>query len=153
MNRTSRVVFHASNVAASVTGLAYAYFKWVASIPEQESEGFGLPMHPLEPTWKTLHVLLAFGLVFGVGWIWHAHVQGQLRKWRKNPAGTRKRGSGLALVALAAPMVVSGYAFQVSVEESTRTLWSQVHLWSGVVWIVASLLHLSKRFSKAPPGI
>jgi hypothetical protein len=145
MTRASRLVFHVSNLAASVTGLAYAYFKWLAPIPPTDTESFGLPIHPFEPTWKSLHVLLAFLLVFGVGWIWHGHVQGQLRKWRKNPVGTRKRGSGLALVGLAAPMVVSGYAFQVSVEEATRSFWSQVHLWSGMIWIMASLLHLSKR--------
>jgi hypothetical protein len=145
MNRTSKLVFHGSNVAASVTGLAYAYFKWLAPLPPQDADGFGMPIHPLEPTWKTLHVLLAFLLVFGVGWIWHGHVQGQLRKWRSNPAGTRKRGSGLALVGLAAPMIISGYAFQVSVEESTRSFWSQVHLWSGMIWVMASILHLSKR--------
>ncbi len=145
MTPTSRIVFHSSNLAASVTGLAYAYYKWLAPVPPQETESFGMPIHPFEPAWKTLHVLLAFTLIFGVGWIWHGHVQGQLRKWRSNPAGTRKRGSGLVLVGLAAPMIVSGYAFQVSVEESTRNFWSQVHLWSGMIWIMASILHLSKR--------
>ena len=77
--------------------------------------------------------------MYALGWIWHAHVQGQLRR-----GGLHKRRSGLGLVVLALPMVASGSAFQLAVDESWRTFWSQLHLWSGVLWAVASLLHLGR---------
>jgi hypothetical protein len=134
MNLRTKGVFHSSNALVSLTGLLYAIVLWCLEKPPSD---YGSPIHPWEPGTKTLHLLVAPLLVFGLGWIWHSHVQGQLRK--KAP---RKKASGLGLVALALPMVASGYAFQVAVEETWRQFWSQAHLWSGILWVLASLLHL-----------
>jgi hypothetical protein len=134
MNLRTKSVFHTSNALVSLTGLVYTWVRWVLEKPVSD---YGSPIHPLEPGIKALHVLVAPLLVFGLGWIWHSHVQGQLRK-----KTSKKRTSGLGLVALSLPMVGSGYAFQVAVDEAWRTIWSQLHLWSGLLWILASLLHL-----------
>ncbi len=141
MNRLTKRVFHIPDVMAGVTGVAYAVVKWVLPVPEPAPGEFSLPIHPFEPLLKTLHVLLSFALIFSIGWIWHSHVIHQWRRFRKNPESSRKLYSGLALLALAAPMIVSAFAFQVSVEDSARQFWSQMHLWSGLAWIGASTLH------------
>jgi hypothetical protein len=132
----TRVIFHSANAFVAVSGLIYALAKWVLEKPASE---YGTPIHPLEPVWKSFHILSAPLLVYALGWIWHAHVQGQIRR-----GGARKRRSGLGLVALASPMVLSGSAFQLAVDEPWRTFWSQLHLWSGVLWVLASVGHLKR---------
>ena len=142
MNLRTRVIFHSANAAVSVSGLIYAAAKWVLEKPPSE---YGTPIHPLEPAFKGAHLMAAPLMVYALGWIWHAHVQGQLRR-----GGPRKRRSGLGLVMLAAPMILSGSAFQLAVDEGWRTFWSQLHLWSGVLWVVASVAHLGRGVRAAP---
>ena len=139
MTRLTRSLFHGSNAAASITGIGYAAYKWLVPRPVSD---FGISIHPAEPNWKTAHVLLSVVLIFAIGWLWHSHVMGQWRRLTKHPATTRKKTSGLLLMGLAAPMIVSAYAFQVSVDEGVRSFWSQIHLWSGVLWVLGSLQHL-----------
>ncbi|NDD91971.1 hypothetical protein EBZ37_07800 [bacterium] len=134
MTSRTKKIFHASNALICGGGVLYGMVKW--ALPRPESE-FGTAIHPLEPMLKSAHVLMAPALVFALGWIWRAHVSSQLRH-----RAQKNRTSGLALVALAAPMVFSGVFFQVTVNEQLRNLWSQVHLWSSGIWIVGSILHL-----------
>jgi hypothetical protein len=143
MNRRTRLFFHFANLSGSVSGVAYAYYRWLAPRPSSENDVFSIVSHPYEVTWKSIHVLGGGLLTFAIGYLWHAHVNGQWRKWRKNPQGARKRYSGLFLMALASPVVVSGLAFQISADEATRSFWSWMHLISGVGWIMGSVLHLS----------
>lgn len=137
MTARTRRIFHAANACVCTGGLLYAAFKWLLTKPPNE---FGTPIHPWEPGLKAAHILFAPLLVFAIGWIWRAHVASQLRH------GVRqKRSSGLFLVMLAAPMILSGGGFQVSVEASTRALWSQAHLWASLLWVLGSILHLGKK--------
>ena len=133
MTPRTRGVFHGGNLWVGASGVLYAVIKWL--VPKPASE-FGTAVHPWEPALKALHLATSPLLVFAIGWLWHSHVQGQLRR-----NGHKKRVSGMSLVLLAAPMVFSGVFYQIAVSEAARTFWSQVHLWCGMAWIAGSLAH------------
>ena len=89
-------------------------------------------------TGTTLTVVTVGLLVFAIGLIWSSHVVAKLRNGRKG------RATGLLLSGIVGPMVVSGYAIQVSVADGWRTAWIAIHLVTSLVWILALALHIGR---------
>ena len=145
MNRTQRWLFHLANLLVTASGLMYA---WMLYLLEPADE-YALVNHPWQGDVQHAHVLLAPALVWmgGVFWVTHAGPS-----WRgRRPA---RRRSGVALIALLAPMIVSGYAIQVAQGESWRDAWIVVHVASSGCWILASLVHLvTNRVRRAHPMV
>jgi hypothetical protein len=106
----------------------------------ESDDPYALASHPLEPQAQHAHIVLAPLLVFACGLIWQAHV------WPRVRSGyAPRRSSGLALAALCAPMIASGYLLQVAESDAWRSAWLWVHLATSGLWIAAYALHLSSR--------
>lgn len=125
------VAFAAVQLAAGGTGMVLAYLRLQPASPD--------PFTAVPASWalwQHLHVLVVPFLTFFLGVLWVRHV---LPSWC---ARRPRRRTGVSLAALAAVMVLSGYALQVSVEEGWRQLLRWLHLVAGVLWLITSLLHL-----------
>jgi hypothetical protein len=122
---------HAANVATCLTGLIYAYLRYLAK-PLDE---FAL-LHPGVAPAQHAHLLAAPLLVFAIGLIWTSHVLPGLRA-----PGPSRRRSGIALVSLAGPMIVSGYLLQVATEPGARTLAVATHLIASALWLASAVAH------------
>lgn len=81
-------------------------------------------------------MLVAPLLVFAVGLIWRAHVARHLQEGRRH-----RRRSGLLMYGLFVPMVLSGYALQVSVDERWRLGWVWIHGTTGSLWLLGFVAH------------
>ena len=53
-----------------------------------------------------------------------------------------RRRSGILLVGLAAPMILSGYLLQTAVDEPWRRIWIALHLASSTLWLAGTVAHL-----------
>jgi hypothetical protein len=102
-------------------------------VPQDE---FSVVNHPLQPEFLHWHILSAPLLVFAIGLIWSGHV---LTHYRRNTA--RGRRTGLTLAATAFPMIFSGYALQVSVNESWTEVWMWLHLATAGIWLFFAVIH------------
>jgi hypothetical protein len=144
VTRAETWLLHASNLAVGGTGLVYAWMRYLA----RPADEFAVVNHPWQPAVQHLHVLVAPLLVFALGLVWTEHV------WRRVRTGFRaRRRTGLALLGLFAPMALSGYLLQISVEEGWRTAWIWIHVATSLLWIGSYLVHqLSKRPVSAAPA-
>ncbi|MCH2103901.1 MAG: hypothetical protein MK297_07825 [Planctomycetes bacterium] len=132
---------HLSSLLVGVSGIALFVLKDLVVI---EGE-FGPESHYLEDDVQAAHILTAPALVFACALIWQDHV------WAKFQSGARaRRRTGLLLLSLLAPMILSGYLLQVSYNEPWREIWRVTHLVSSLVWLVAYGVHqLTPKRSKA----
>ena len=60
--------------------------------------------------------------------------------------------NGITLAALFVPMVVSGYALQVSVEERWRDVWIGLHLATALIWRLMAAVHLLALLTMRAPA-
>jgi len=133
MTRGEAWLHHTANLLVAGSGLPYG---WMLYLVPEDPESFSLTNHPWQPETQALHVLVAPALVFAVGMVWRAHVW---KRYRANYVSRRK--TGITLMALFFPMVLSGYLLQVSADEAWHTLWVWVHGLSSCLWIVTYLVH------------
>lgn len=131
MSRLELGFHHLANVLVGGTGLVYAWFRYAAEPPDP----FAL-VHPALPAWQHAHVVAAPLLVFAIGLVWTGHAWLGLRL--ETP---RRRASGVALLATAAPMVFSGVLLQVGVDPAWRRVWVAVHLAASALWLGGYLAH------------
>jgi hypothetical protein len=96
---------------------------------------------PLPNAWEApllrVHGLLAVGGVFLLGWLTAAHIGA---RW----SAYRNRTSGLALLATAAVLVVSGYALYYSTGRAHAGA-AVLHEWLGALAILAAFAHWWRR--------
>lgn len=131
MTRFEAWLVHLANLLVGGTGLVYAWFRYFAAPVDEFSA-----VHPAQGLAQHAHVLTAPLLVFALGLIWRGHVWAGFRL-----GSAARRRSGVALLALAAPMVASGYLLQVAVEPAWRQAWIVVHVTASLAWIVGTLAH------------
>lgn len=132
MTRFEAWTVHVSTLLVGGTGLVYAWMLYL--LPADDP--FSTLHHPWQPDVQHLHVLTAPLLVFAAGLIWRRHV------WNGWKLGARDRQrSGVALALTLAPMTVSGYLIQTSVDESWRRIWLAVHLLTSTLWVLGYLTH------------
>lgn len=138
MTRAEKNIFLAANALVGGTGLVYGWFRYFA----RSDDPFAVVNHPAEPLWQHLHIWTAPLLVFAFGHFFHQHA---LLYWK---SGTRPgRRSGLAMLALAVPMIASGYLLQTSVEELGRRIWMVVHVAASLLWLFGAAAHLFTHYS------
>jgi hypothetical protein len=100
------------------------------------TDPYAVVNHPWQPQTQHLHILVAPLLVFTAGLVWRRHVWAQ---WKRGLE--ERRRSGLSLVSLLVPMIVSGYLIQTSVDDRWRRIWVGVHLASAGLWLLGYLTH------------
>ena len=133
MNRSIARFSHTSNVLVGASGFLYGGLLYFGLV-----EGdFGPESHPLEGAARAAHIISAPLLVFAVALLWKDHI------WRRFRAGLPcRRRTGITMLFLFAPMVLSAYLLQVSVEDNWRTLWLWIHLGASFLWVATTILHL-----------
>ncbi|MDE0904334.1 MAG: hypothetical protein OSB42_06860 [Planctomycetota bacterium] len=132
MSRTVAWMIHLSAVLLGGTGLVYGWLRYFTD-PVDE---FAIYNHPAEPGLRDVHLLIAPLCLFLWGMIWRSHA------WNRFRAGMKKRRTtGIALMVLLLPMVLSGYLLQVSVNETLRQVWVVTHAITGTAWILLYVLH------------
>jgi hypothetical protein len=132
VSRGEAWALHGSLLLVGASGLVLG---WMLYLLEPADE-FALWNHPWQGHLLHLHVFTAPLFVFASGLLWVHHV------WAKWRAGARtRRRSGLSLALTLAPLVLSGYGIQVTVDEAWRRTWIWVHVTTGVLWLVLYLVH------------
>lgn len=121
-----------ANLWVGGTGIVYGVMRYFM----ESSDPYAVANHPWQPHLQHLHILTAPALVFFFGVFWIAHAMPY-----KNSNEQEGRKTGLSMIYLAFPMILSGYLLQVSAEEIWRNLWIVLHISTSLLWITAFLLH------------
>lgn len=132
MSRWEAWLVHLATVLVGGTGVVYAWMRYL--LPP--ADPYAVVNHPLQPTVQHLHVLLAPLLVFAAGLIFREHVW---KHWRRGVE--RRRTSGLGLLFVLVPMIVSGYLIQTATGETWRLAWVVIHCATGGLWLAAYAAH------------
>jgi hypothetical protein len=136
MNRWEVFLLHASGLAIAISGAVYGVMKYAMTGSDPDS-----PLgHPWQPGVLKAHVLAAPFLVFALGLVARGHA---LPKWKSGETTGKK--SGISLLGLVAPLVLSGYAVQVFTGEFLRRGTGWTHAALGVVYVLAYAAHLLKK--------
>lgn len=135
MNRWERWALRVGMLLTGGSGLFYGAVHYFGA---RRGE-FGPEPHPLQGPLQHVHVLLAPLLVFAIGMATRGHASGMLS--HRVQLGRR---SGLLLLALSAPMVLSGYGIQVAMAASLRTALAWAHGVTSLVFFAAYVLHWLK---------
>ena len=143
MKRWELFLLHASVLAIAVSGVVYGFMKYVMTGSDPDS-----PLgHPWQPGVLKAHVLAAPFLVFALGLIARGHA---LPKWKSGETTGKK--SGIFLLGLVAPLVLSGYAVQVFTGYSLRKGTGWGHTAAGVLYLLTYAGHLLKRVPEEDRG-
>ena len=142
-NRLRYLLFAASATAGTVSGLVYGYFLYFC----ESHDPYSVVNHPLQPLFRTLHVVTvpAMAMMLAVFWIAHAwpYIQADHRR------GLR---TGLVLGLTSLPMIFSGYFLQVSVAELWTQFWMWLHIGSSVGWILGIIFHVVTHRRRRSPA-
>ncbi|OLC54957.1 MAG: hypothetical protein AUH92_03185 [Acidobacteria bacterium 13_1_40CM_4_69_4] len=134
MTPFERGLLHASTWLVAASGGAYFCMKYMMTGGGE----FSVIHHPWQPGALSLHVLAGPVMVFALGLIARDHIIDRLG----DPRQRRGRGSGIAIVALALPMIASGYLMQVATDPAARRALVGVHLVGGALYLLLFAGHL-----------
>ena len=144
MKRWELVLLQVSALAIAISGVVYGVMKYALTGSDPDS-----PLgHPWQPGFLKAHVLAAPILVFMLGLVARGHA---LPKWRSGESSGKS--SGLFLLLLVAPLVLSGYAVQAFTGELARKGTGWGHTAAGVVFAAAYALHLFKKGAGEEPDV
>jgi hypothetical protein len=135
------VLHHLATGLTGLSGVGYAWMKYVLPAPE---DPFTLVNHPWQPLALQLHVLAGPLFLLAVGMILRAHVLTRLAGH-----GRRGRWSGVLAAGLLPPMVGSGYLLQTVTSETWRQGLLLVHLGCGLLFLATYLIHLGGALAAA----
>ena len=145
MKRWAVVLNHLACLFVGLSGLAYGAMKYFLAGADPDSR-VGDPWQ--QPMLK-VHVLTAPFLIFALGLVFSVHALQRL-KGGEDPG----RASGVGLLALAAPLVLTGPLIQVLTGDAARQWTGWIHAALGVVYVLAYVGHLLKKrpFLEDSPG-
>ena len=133
MNRWEAWVIRAGFGLAAASGVLYGIAKYFLANPDPDSRAG----HPWQPMFLAAHVLAAPAAVFAMGLLLRGHVLPRIR--RREREGRR---TGLTLLTIGLPLVLSGYLVQVFTGESARQATGWLHAAVGVLFALTFLLHM-----------
>ncbi|OLE67877.1 MAG: hypothetical protein AUG09_00245 [Acidobacteria bacterium 13_1_20CM_2_68_7] len=134
MTSFERALLNASTWLVAASGGAYFYMKYVMTGGGE----FSVIHHPWQPGALSLHVLLGPLMVFALGLIAREHIIDRLRDSRQR----RGRASGMIILALSLPMIVSGYLMQVVTDPAARRALAGIHITGGGLYVLLFAGHL-----------
>jgi len=132
VNPIAKWLLLGSSGATFLTGVAYGWMKYLM----EPVSAWAVVNHPLQPFMLKAHILVAPVLVFALGVIAVDHIWKHYRS-RVRPG----RRSGLTMMWLVVPMIVSGYLIQAVTQEGWLTAMIWAHLITGGVYGVAMFAH------------
>ena len=133
MSRLQLFWLHLAFALTAITGIVFAVMKYLLKSDDE----FSVVNHPLQPHMLAAHVVVAPAVLFLLGWVFSNHM---LPKWRFGDG--RNQRSGLAAMWLIAPMALSGYLLQVSVDETLREAMAWAHGITSGVFTIGYVIHL-----------
>jgi hypothetical protein len=140
MSQRLRLALYLGTATLWLTGALWLVLHWFYA----PRTAFGPLPHPWEPQLMRVHGLVAVAVVFLLGVVTTAHIA---ERW----AGERRRRSGIALAALAALLVLSGYALYYTTDLAHGTA-SYIHEVLGVGALALALGHWLRAGRVAGPG-
>jgi hypothetical protein len=136
MTRLEVWFLHVSTILTAVSGIVFAWMKYFMTTDDP----FAVANHPWQPFFLDSHVVAAPFLLFAIGIIYKTHI------WRKFRYGNgARRTSGVAMMILTIPMVLSGYLLQASAGELMRKVMLVIHLVSSGVFVAGYAAHQFSR--------
>lgn len=121
-----------ATLVAGGTGIVlYIMKEWL-----EPADPFSVVNHPWQPMVLKAHLVAVPFLIFAVGLIFSTHAA---HRFRSGGAGGRR--SGIGLLALFIPLVLSGVAVQILVDESWRRGAVWVHLLAGAAYLGFFMVH------------
>ena len=136
MKRWAALLNHAACLLVGLSGVAYGVLKTFMPATDPDSRAG----HPWQQPMLKAHVLTAPFLIFALGLVFSGHALARL-KGGEDPGRT----SGAGLLALAAPLVLTGPLIQVLTGDAARQWTGWIHAALGVVYVLAYAAHLLKR--------
>jgi hypothetical protein len=133
---------HAALAAIGLTGLLYGAFKYFAPSPDPDSRAG----HPWQPGMLKAHLLIAPFAVFGIGLLLRRHALLKLRHGEE-----RGRRSGVVMLALFAPLILTGYLVQALTEPAGVKATGWIHAGLGVLVVLGYVFH-PKRHAETADG-
>jgi hypothetical protein len=133
MNRWEAWLIRGGFGLTAASGILYGIAKYFLASPDPDSR----VGHPWQPVFLAAHVLVAPAAVFAMGLLLRGHVLPRIR------LGEREgRRTGLTLLTIGLPLVLSGYVVQVFTGETARKATGWVHAAIGVLFTLTFLLHI-----------
>ena len=139
MKQSDARLTHLSVLLAGISGFVYGGLLYFGASEDE----YGIVVHPWVPFFQALHVVTVPLFVLALGMIWNYHIVAKLRSLAKV-----RRRSGITLVSQAIPMIVSGYALQVSVDEFWRLIWMWAHIVTSSFFSIVFVVHLLVRIKR-----
>jgi hypothetical protein len=136
-----------SAAATTVTGLGYL---WPKDFMEP-TDPWAVINHPLEPVALKAHILVAPVFVFILGAVVLKHAVPHLTN-----GAPERRATGLGILALLAPMLLSGYLIQVLTNEVAVRVMALTHIGSSLAFTAGLAWHSIREratASAASPGL
>lgn len=146
MSGLERALVNVSTWLMALTGAAYFFMKYLMS----GDDPFSVIHHPWQPHALSLHVIAGPAAVFALGLIARDHILARIVE----PRQRRGRATGVILVALTMPTIISGYLMQVLTDPAIKRVLVGVHVVSGALYIVLFAGHLvaSRSARNGPKG-
>jgi hypothetical protein len=135
MSRTQQIWLHVSVAMTALTGTLFAVMKYFMKSDDE----FAVVNHPLQPHMLAAHVVAAPVLLFILGWTFSNHMLPKLRF-----GDGRKRGTGLTMLYLIAPMTLSAYLLQIATNDTLRQTMAAAHWVTSAVFVIGYVVHLVK---------
>ncbi|HTY42684.1 MAG TPA: hypothetical protein VMH79_12490 [Thermoanaerobaculia bacterium] len=127
---------HAALAAISLTGLAYGVFKYWIPSPDPDSRAG----HPLQPGLMKAHLLVAPFAVLGIGLLLRRHALARLERGEQSG-----RQSGLTMLWIFLPLVLTGYLLQVFVAPGAVHVTGWIHAGLGLVFALGYVFHPKRK--------
>jgi hypothetical protein len=129
-----RWTLHVCTALVGGSGIAYFWMKYLLTTDDP----FALVNHPLQPLMLAVHIVASPALVLAFGMAFESHISAKLRA-RHIRANRR---SGWIAVLTFATMSMTGYALQVTTNQSVGRGVLVVHLSSGALFLVSYSVHV-----------
>ena len=143
MTRAERWMLWVATAAVAASGFGFAWTKYLM----RSDDPFAVVNHPWQPFFLKSHVLSAPLLVFVLGFLASRHV---IRQWRTPHSGGRR--SGLGIVTVLAPMIVSGYLIQTVTGEALLDWLVTAHLVAGGAYLLMVPVHQVRGTARSRRG-
>ena len=142
MRRGDMLLLTAGTLAAGITGIIlYIMKEWMEPV-----DPFSVVNHPWQPFVLKAHLVAVPFLIFAVGLIFSSHAVERFRAG--TPSGRR---SGVGLLTLFIPLVLSGIGVQIFTAETWQRGAVWVHLIAGAAYMAFFMGHRLSMVLRAKP--